>query len=229
MAEDILREMGNTYAQQELLSSLQARMARPVQAVDPSGAVEVTVGADGLPTSFEVDEGWTRSLHPTAIGGAVVAAFQAAATRRLAMFAELMDEVDVPETDSGAQAAPPQQVQAPAPSNGHYAPINIDELLSEVLALTDDIDALAEAEVYRAHGSAASGMLTLTLGSDSTVSCEVDQAWASDKSGSELTAALNAALGSARSALTQSAEADPANRAMKVIDQAAAFLKGQSA
>ncbi len=225
--ENSLEFGGQGASGQELISNLQARLAQPVQAADPSGAVEVTLGPDGLPSSFEVDEGWTRSLHATAIGGAVLGAFRAATVRRLALFAAVLEETDLPGEGDTEQPVPVQQFQAPSPSGGTFPPRSVDEFISEVLALTADIEALAEPAVVQATGSAASGMLTLTLGGDGNLSCEVDQAWASDKTGGELTTALNTALGVARRELTEAANASPAARATRLLDEALALQRGQ--
>jgi hypothetical protein len=227
MAEDILRDMGGHAAgQQGLIHDFQGRMPQTVQATDPSGVVQVTLGADGLPSSFEVDDGWTSSLHPTAFEGAVKAAFTAATTRRLADWAALLENIGEPVADDGEQPVAVQPFQPPAQPNGANRHRDVGELLSDLLDITADLDALSEPSVRQATGSTASGMLTLTLGSDGALSCSVDQAWASDRSGVELTAALNAALAAARGELADAASASPADRAARLLNEAAALLRG---
>lgn len=228
IVEDSLRELGgHGAAGQELISNMHARLAQPVQGADPSGAVEVTLGPDGLPVSFEVDEGWSRSLHPTAIGAAVTGAFRAATVRRLAVFASALEETDLPSIGDPAEtvAAPPLAPQGG--STGAHPPRDVSDFISEVLALTADLEAIAEPAPVRATGSAASGMLTLTVGTDASLSCEVDQAWASDKTGGELTTALNTALGAARRELTEAADASPFARATRLMGEALALQRGQ--
>jgi hypothetical protein len=229
MAEDILRDMGGHAAsQQELINEFQGGMPRSVQATDPSGVVAVTLDNDGLPASFEVDDGWTSSLHPTALGPAVVAAFTAASRRRFSAFASLLEKIDLP-AEGDEQPVAPQQFQPPIQPSQPGEPVmprEVGELLSELLDITDDLDAFADAPARQATGSAASGMLTLTLGSDGTLSCSADQAWASDKSGTEVAAALNTALAAARGELANAANASPADRAARLLNEAAAFLRG---
>ncbi len=228
MAEDILREMsGHAAGQQGLIHAFQGGLPGKAQGTDPSGVVQVTLESDGLPASFEVDDGWASSLHPTALSAAVKAAFTAASTRRLAAFAQLLDNIDLP-ADGDEQPGAAQRFQPPPPShsgNGGH-PRDVGELLQDLLDLTADLESLAEPGVRQATGSTASGMLTLTLGSDGALSCSVDQAWASDKSGGELTAALNTALAAARTELTDAAGADPANRAARLLNEAATLLRG---
>jgi hypothetical protein len=228
MAEDILREMvGHAAGQQGLIHDFQGQMPRTVQATDPSGTVQVTLDADGLPLSFEVDDGWSRSLHPTAFGDAVKAAFTAATTRRLADWAQLLETIGEPGADDGERPVAPQQFQPPIQADGQR-PREVGELLNELLDITADLETLAEPGVRQATGSNASGMLTLTIASDAALSCSVDQAWASDKSGEELTAALNTALAEARTQLAQAANANPADRAARLLNEAAAFLRGDA-
>jgi hypothetical protein len=229
MSEDILREMsGHAAGQQVLIHALQDRMPGRAEATDPSGAVQVTLDADGLPASFEVDEGWRSSLHPTAFGAAVVAAFTAATRRRLTGWAQALEGIDLSGSDGGEQPVAVQKVQPPSRLDGPARPREAGELLRDLLDITADLDAIVEPGLRQATGSTASGMLTLTLGSDATLSCSADQAWASDKSGGELTAALNTALAAARRELTDAANAAPANRAARLLDEAVALLKGQS-
>jgi hypothetical protein len=227
MAEDILREMaGHAAGQQGLIRDFQGQMARTVQATDPSGTVQVTLGSDGLPASFEVDDGWSRSLHPTAFGDAVRAAFTAATAHRLADWATLLENLGEPGADDERPAAP-QQFQPPSQPNGQR-PREVGELLNELLDITADLEALTEPVVRQATGANASGMLSLTIASDGAFSCSVDQAWASDKSGEELTSALNTALAAARTQLAQAASANPADRAARLLNEAAALLRGDS-
>jgi hypothetical protein len=229
MAEDILREMGeHAAAQQGLIRDFQGQMPRTVQATDPSGTVQVTLDADGLPASFEVDEGWSRSLHPTAFSDAVRAAFTAATARRLADWSKLLETIGEPGAGDDTRPVAPQPFQTPGQSNGQ-PPREVGELLSELLDITADLEALAEPGVRQASGSNTSGMLTLTIASDGTLSCSVDQAWASDRSGEELTTALNTALAAARAQLAQAAGAYPADRAARLLNEAAALLRGDSA
>ncbi|GIH10647.1 hypothetical protein Rhe02_87140 [Rhizocola hellebori] len=227
MAEDILREMGGHAAsQQRLIHDFQGGMPQTVQATDPSGVVQVTLDAEGLPASFEVDEGWARSLHPTAFGPAVAAAFAAATKQRLTAWASLLEKVDLPTSEVDEQPVAAQAFQPPSRPEVPVHPREVGELLRELLEITADLEALTEPQVRQATGSAASGMLTLTLGSDGALSCSADQAWASDKTGSELTSALNTALAAARSELVNAANASPADRAARLLNEAAAFLRG---
>ena len=111
------------------------------------------------------------------------AAFTAAATRRLADWAELLENIGDPVADVDGQPVAVQRFQPPSQPESHAPPREIGELLNDLLDITADLDALTEPSVRQATGSTASGMLTLTLGSDGTLSCSADQAWASDKSG----------------------------------------------
>jgi hypothetical protein len=229
MEEDILRGMSvHAAGLQRLIHDIQRQMPGTVEAADPSGAVQVKLDAAGLPASFEVDEGWTRSLHPTALGAAVVAAFTAATRRRFTVSAQILENIDLSAADEPRQPAAVQHFQPPGPPHTSAPPRDVGEFLREVLDITADIDAITEPRVLQATGSAASGMLTLTIGSDATLSCSADQAWASDKTGAELTAALNTALAAARRELAEAADAAPTARASRLLDEAVAVLKGQT-
>jgi hypothetical protein len=229
MSEDILRGMGGRMAGlQGLLRDFSGGMPGRVEATDSSGAVQVTLDTDGLPAAFEVDVGWTSSLHPTAFGAAVAEAFTAATNRRLTDWARRLDEVELPDAGGSEKSVAGQQFQPTGQPDSATRPREVGDLVRDLLDLTEDLDAITEPSVWQATGSTASGMLTLTLGSEGTLSCSADQAWASDKTGQELTAALNTALADARRELAAAADASPANRAARLLDEAASLLKGPS-
>mgnify|MGYP003419949888 FL=1 len=78
----------------------------PVDAVDDSGSIEIRVSETGLVENVAILEKWRSHYTPDELGGAILAAYQAATTARLVSWSEAHVEALDDETIR-ARPAPP--------------------------------------------------------------------------------------------------------------------------
>ena len=96
MTDDIVSELSELQRQasalQGLIAAAEANAPRSAEGADPTGTVFATIGADGLPASIWVQDGWQRRLSGERFGPAVVEAFAAAAEKRMAAWNSALED-----------------------------------------------------------------------------------------------------------------------------------------
>jgi len=203
-----------------------------IEGRDATGAVLVALGADGLPTSFDVDEDWRRLLRSSTVARAVEQALADASQRRMVSWVQAFDAVDwEPEHDVGRSPTSALAADIGAqPTDSTRGPSrDVGQLMRDLLDATDDLDAFSAAATASGVGTAASGRVELRISATNPASCSVDQSWALDKTGSELGAVLGAALEAAREDLARGNAAGPAGRLAGILHDAQAMLRDQNA
>ena len=237
MNDDPLRDLSKLQPHglglQRQFENANSQVPQQVEGQDPTGAVRVVVGGDGLPVSFDVDYDWKRNLRPEALGRAVEQAVKAASDRRQMALGQVFANIDwsQPEGLLGSTAsapAPPQR--APEQTRTEIKqPRDVSELMRDLLDATDDLDALATAATAEGVGTAGFGRLELRLAPTGMVSCTADHFWASDKSGRELSDSLTNALAAAREDLARVTAASPAGRLAGMLNEVTAILRDPNA
>jgi hypothetical protein len=108
MTDDIVSELSELQrrasALQGLITAAQANAPRSAEGADPTGTVWATLGADGLPASIWVQDGWQRRLPAQRFGAAVVEAFAAATEQRMAAWNTALEKGGWLSTVDGVRA-----------------------------------------------------------------------------------------------------------------------------
>jgi hypothetical protein len=238
--EELMRELTQlqNYAAgfQTLLSSAQAAAPARSEGKDGTGTVSVSLGSDGLPQSFRVEQGWHSRITPESFGHAVLEAFQAAMGERLAMWTRTLDErgwreeVDELRADSPSRLSVPTTGQIPpafrcpepAPN-----PRSIEVVAEEMIKAFDNVRDVSPSRPQAATGTGAdrSGKLTLTLSRTGLVSCTADARWVADQTAARLMTSLGEALAAARAELAQRGDqAAPSSGLHELFAEAFALL-----
>jgi hypothetical protein len=240
MADDLFQDLYKLHryatSLQGVVDDLASRLPQRVEGQDQTGAVRAFLDADGLPTSFQVDYDWKRNLRAAAFGDAVRQAVQDALNRRLSAWTRAFNDADLPEQaerirqrvddePASQQIQPPTQ-PAPSASPDGKRPRDPGELIRDFLEVTSDLDAYANAATAQGSSAVAYGKLAVTLTAGGAVTCTADPSWVSDKTGEELTEALQQVFAAAREDLRRVAEASsPAARMNKLFDESLALLR----
>jgi hypothetical protein len=213
---------------QGLIAAAQASAPRQAEGADSTGTVWATIGADGLPASVFVPDGWQRRLPGERFGGAVVEAFAAATDRRIAAWNEALSDGGWPSTVDNVRRgmdAPHVTAPAPPPLPAAEPPRSLDDLLNDVLTVFDHVDALAApAIVGEASGTSGYQKVTVRLSPAGLVSCVVDEPWAAQQSAATLMEAFAEALARAKAELVQARASRPLPDPDRVLGQALALL-----
>lgn len=220
--DDMLRDLARLrhYASgmQQLFEELQLAAPERSEGTDRSGTIHAVLGRDGLPIQFRVRSWWRERLTPESFGAAVTEACQEAVKDRGALWAQQLREsgwqqrLDRLEDDSAQtpQADPdpvPPAFRRPASST---QPRPLGVLAEEAIDLLDVVTRQAATpQPQRAGGSGANqhGTLTVTVSPGGQASCQADPRWVSQRSGAQLSQALNEVLTKARRNLTASPSA----------------------
>jgi hypothetical protein len=220
---------------QGLLAEAQAMAPGRSQGADRSGAVHVTIGPDGLPSSFRVAPDWKRKLQAETFGSAVLEACQAATGERLSAWTNALaddgwqDKVERLKGDP-TDPAPPIQEPAPIPPALRKAveqarPRPADQLAEEVLGALDNVEQFTPPSAS-GSGSAARGKLTVTINPTGLTSCTADPEWVSKLTAARLMNELDTALAAARADLqAHSQRAKPAAGMDRLIAETLSLLK----
>ncbi|GAB3905592.1 hypothetical protein ACFQ1S_06885 [Kibdelosporangium lantanae] len=199
-----------TAALHSLMTAAQEHAPRQSAGADRSGAVQVTLGSDGLPRTFRVDNDWDRKIEPAAFGGAVVEAFQAAISDRLEAWSRSLAE-------DGWQDRVDQLRSPGAPTEGtipaafrkpveDVVPRPIGDIAEDVFKAFDDVTASPPPETTEASGTDQTGKLVLGLSAQGLTSCTVDERWAADQTAARLMNALGQALTAAKEDLARDSQ-----------------------
>jgi DNA-binding protein YbaB len=223
---------------QGLLAEAQAMAPGRSQGADRNGAVHVTIGPDGLPSSFRVAPDWKRKIEADTFGSAVLEACQAAIGDRLSVWTHALADdgwQDRVERLKGGAAdpAPPSQAPARIPPALRNAvqrarPRPADQLAEEVLGALDNVEQFTPSSAS-GSGSAAGGKLTVTINTTGLTSCTADHKWVSRQTAALLMNELGAALAAARADLqTQSQRTEPATEMDRLIAESLSLLNDPS-
>jgi hypothetical protein len=229
MTDDLLRSLARikSYSAglKNVIDAAQASAPARGRGTDRTGVISAAVGADGLPRSFRVHQGWPDRLPPESLGKAVVEAYQAAIHDRLATWSKTLEKQGWQEEADDLRTHPPSDpVDEPQPATN---PRSVDAIAEDVIRALDQVKEAAAAKQRMATGagSDSSGKLTLTLSTTGLVSCTVDAKWASTRTTTMLMRALGDALAAARANLPRPQE-QPSPDLGALFSEALALLKG---
>jgi hypothetical protein len=208
---------------------------RSAEGADGTGAVRVSIGSDGLPTSIRVEADWDRRLEPEAFGTAVVEAFQAAMGERLSEWSRTLQEdgwqtqvdrlqADVDRKPSAATSGTiPPAFRRPVTNP---RPRSLGELTEDMIKAFDNVDTVAARPVAATGtGTSARGKLVLTLSREGLVSCVAEPRWVSDQTAARLMNALGEALAKAKDELADFADdTEPARPLDSLLGEVLALL-----
>jgi hypothetical protein len=205
-------------ALQRAAAEQESQLPQRVEGVDPSRALRVVIGPDGLPDSVEVDFDWKRNLRPEKIAQAVQSAYQDAIKQRLRAWVGAMGAVTLP--DPPPAGAPVSALARPGPQT---PPRRLEEIEADIERLAAEPVADPDAPPPSGSGATAHGKLTLTIAADH-LACAVDHFWAADQTGEELTAAFATALAAARAAYAEAAGRSPLGLAQQLLNEVIAAM-----
>jgi DNA-binding protein YbaB len=226
--DDVYREVAAFQRQaadlRRVLEDAQAHAPESATGADPTGAVRVALGRDGVPDEISVDASWRSRLAATALAGAVHEAFQSAAQARLAEWTKTLERgrwrqdaerVMRGRSEPAGFATPLSEV--PAMFGGAAAqvtpPRGLDALAEEMMSTLRRADEIAEGApaLVGATGRAASGKVVVTVSrAGGLTGCDISARWAEQTSPSMLNRGLAQALAEARRKLAAQPAAAPA-------------------
>ena len=229
MTDDLLQDLARiknySAGLRRLIDAAQASAPARGRGTDRTGVVSAVIGADGLPRSFRLHQGWPGRLPPESLGKAVVEAYQAAMHDRLVTWSKTLEEQGWQEEADDLRAHPPSDPveEAQPPTN----PRSVDAVAEDMIRALDQVKDIAAAkqQIVTGIGSDSSGKLTLTLSGTGLVSCTVDAKWASTRTTTMLMRALGDALAAARADLARPHE-QPSPDLGALFAEALALLKG---
>jgi hypothetical protein len=224
MADENADELHGLHAEaaglQQMIEKVNSQVPSRVDGFDPSGAVSVVVGPDGLPTEIHVSDDWTFRLMAERLADAVMGAFTAAFYERLRAWTTAFDAEDLDDLPEGDQE-PPVPGASPRPTT---KPRDPEAYALAVLEALDDVGEASEVPAGACGVGVIDGCLELTLTGAGLVSCFVEPDWAAHRSGEELTEAFNATLAAAHDDLAAAASASPSGRLRQLLDEGFAIL-----
>ncbi|MCK2240676.1 MULTISPECIES: hypothetical protein [unclassified Crossiella] len=205
---------------QTLMSSAEASAPRLAEGTDATGLVQVTVGPEGLPASFRVDNAWACRIRPEAFGSTVLEAFQAAISQRMASWSDALvsdgwkdqlDRLKAAPVDVAGPGQAPTGIRTPRAAE---SPRPLDVITEDVLKAFNNLDSFTPStDDTNATGTDRSGKLALVLSPTGLVSCTAEERWVADQTATRLMNALGEALASAKEALRSQQNVPPANPA----------------
>jgi hypothetical protein len=207
-----------TAALQRAAAEQESQLPQRVEGVDPTRAVRVVIGPDGLPESVEVDYDWHRHLRPEKIAQALQSAYQDATKQRLRAWADAMETFTLPDPPPVGAVVP--TAYRPAAPDPQIRPRRIEEIGADIARLAAEPAADPDAPPPTGSGATAHGKLTLTLATDH-LACTVDHFWAADQTGEELSTAFATVLAAARADF---AGHSPAGRAQRLLNEVIAAM-----
>jgi DNA-binding protein YbaB len=204
MDPDMIRRMEQMQVQAAELGQLAAGLAaaapRQAEGVDTSGWVQVAVGADGLPRTIRIRNGWNQRLEPERLAEAVMQAHgDAVSTATRAWSSQLTDDGWVRRRERMEHPAPDVSGQA-GPVLPHGAVRETSALAEDVLAALHRVQQPPQAPA-EGEGSDQARHVTVRVGQGGLLDCRIEPGWAARFDGDAITAALTTAVRAARTAL----------------------------
>ncbi|MCE7001635.1 hypothetical protein LWC34_02085 [Kibdelosporangium philippinense] len=213
-----------------LMTAAQSHAPRQSAGADKSGAVRITLGPDGLPASFRVDNDWDRKITPAAFGGAVMEAFQVAINDRMETWTRALAEDGWRDrVDQVKGPATATEGRIPAAFRKPVEEVNprpIGDIAEDMFKAFDTVDALAAVpKSDGASGTDRTGKITISLSSSGLTSCTVDEHWAARQTAAQLMNALSQALTAAKEDLSRkSQKPQPMSGVDRLFAEAMALL-----
>ncbi|MEZ0091277.1 hypothetical protein [Streptacidiphilus sp. EB129] len=238
--EDMLRELNGMRQRASALQKLiaEAQSSAPSEAVgsDRSGSVLVRLGADGLPRTVRVEQGWRRNIPAAQLGDAVLDAAHMAMVERSRSWTanfpggDWRGRLDALQEEYAATPVPAEAEHTTPLDATPVASRAIGEVMEDVLALLDSGDSPSQSgtRVLEWRGTAAAGKVRVTVSRQALIRCDVDPRWAERQTDSQLSSALESAFTTARAALAgsvQDGSAQPGGRAQALFQEALAMLR----
>lgn len=180
-----------------LASQLAAAAPQQAEGADPSGHVTIRLDRTGLPLSVRVRSGWQRHIAPEHLGDAVVQANTAAIQQGMAAFSQALH-------DSGWQGrqGAPQVLSETPPEPSRGTARDLPEITENAIAALAKVQqAPSPAGEEQATGTDRSGQVSVSLSSSGLSSCRVGARWAASRDAEAISAALQAAISTARSTI----------------------------
>lgn len=218
MTDDLMAQFAmmqkHTAALRLLLSDAQERAPRESSGTDRTGAVQVVLGRDGLPSTMRVDPSWKQAIGAAGVGSAVMEAFQAAVKERMDVWTEALaedgfqDRVEAMKRGRAPESRVPAAFRKPVPT---VTPRPIGAIAEDMFVAFDNVRTSPPTN-DPASGADRSGKVTITLSTTALTGCTVDAEWAEEQSGTAVTDALGEALRAAKRELAESGanRTDPA-------------------
>lgn len=220
MNDDLLAQFAQMQkymsAMHNMINRAQAYAPREAKGADETGTVTVVLGPNGLPASYRFVEDWDEHVRPEELGNAVVEAFQAAVTKRMAQWSETLEEADFQdEIDRLKRGVVSDRERVPEAFQGKVPEVDnprpLSEITEDVLGAFNNIDSFAGAPpTDTATGTDESESVTVTLSATGLTSCTVNVRWAERATATRLMVALTQATDAAKKEL--SSEARKRNR-----------------
>jgi hypothetical protein len=222
MTDDVLTQMRRIQADAMGLQRQVERAngnvpLRGHRGIDPTGAVEVVLGTDGLPASIDVEDDWTRKVRPERLVRAVHDAFSVALQNRLRAWTSAFDDASegADPTPADAASSLTTDVRPPDPEAFARAVVEALDSLGDLSQPPPDIQGV---------GTVARGNLTVTLDAAGRLSCTAEPMWLSQRTGPELTEAFSTALAAAKDDLAQAPSS--IGRLQHLLNEGLAYLGG---
>jgi hypothetical protein len=239
MAEETLRELNQFVREatdlRDRLAAVQAAAPRHVEGTDPTGAVRMVLGGNGLPTSIWVDPDWLAKLAGSPFSGAVLDAFAAATRARTAAWTHTLDSdawrYEVGRHGRREHAPTPHPIPDPTPEMlreraRHITPRPLADIVEDVLRALDTADGSAHpSPVATGTGRDPQGECVVTLSTTGLVSFSAREEWVEWQRAATLMDSFARALTAARADLDGAVQApDFAQRLDRLFDEGMASL-----
>lgn len=215
---------------QELLAAAQRGAPARSEGEDRTGSVNVTLGADGLPDSFRIRQGWSRRIAADKFGAAVMEAAEEAMSARMAAWAQDLREQGWEDKADQLRCGDQElsgetSVDFRGPTGGRHGR-SIGEITEDMIVALDGAMAV-EPSAFKASdktGVGTSGKLSLTLSASQLVSCIAEPDWVAGQTAARLMNALAGALAKARANLAGNVSASKSGGGLENLLEEAFFM-----
>ena len=216
------------------IGQLQSRFAQAVaqaettsEGTDPSGAVTVILGPDGLARDVRIAGDWHRRLRAAQMAEAVVAADSDAAQRRAQATAEAFASIqDEPSEWAVSPAAELAAYGSATPARPRHL-LDLADLADLASAAFDDIGRMT-APPAPITGAGAGGAVRVSVAQSRITGCDIDLPWLRRQDDTTLAHALREALSSGIAAQSEADRpaAEFSRRLAELLADAKATLRG---
>ena len=231
--KELHRLRGEARGLQRMVDLANRQVPARSEGIDPTGAVQIVLGDNGLPRTIHVEDGWDHKLRAERLGHAVIEAFSAAFYERLrawtTAFTDAGDVVDPDDTElpdavpfepafEPAVEPEPEEEPPPPPDPVANRLNDPDAYALAVIEALDNLGNLLEPPPVCGIGTVSRGGVVVTLTGAGMVSCTADPAFIAAQSGEDLTQAFGAALAAAKEDLARAQQATPLGRLRHLLD-----------
>jgi hypothetical protein len=213
-----------------LMREAEATAPASTRAKDTTGAVTITLDAEGIPLKITVAVDWRRRLGTRALGAAVMDANAKAATDRMKAWTQALHGATWARKVERMMATGPDDLSTAVPEvlRPRVKSRPLGDLSDEMIRALDRVEA-PTVDRPRFHGINRRRTVAITLEAHGMTACQIENAWAARQSGPAVSAALAEALVAAKAHARAAAraEADRPNpvRAVDILlDEAMSLL-----